>query len=80
MPKITLHTFTLGDVEDPYLYAAFPIHEWQKTDHGQWCMEHAIGESTFWCRADPDTWGFRVEVVGELTEHDLTYFKLKWGK
>jgi hypothetical protein len=80
MPKTTFHTFTMGDVEDPYLYAAFPIGEWQKTEHGQWCMEHAIGESSFWCNADPNTWGFRVEIVGELNEHDLTYFKLRWGK
>jgi hypothetical protein len=80
MPKITLHTFTMGDVEDPYLYAAFPISEWQKTEHGQWCMEHAIGESEFWCRADPNTYGFRVVITGELSEQDCTYLKLKWGK
>jgi hypothetical protein len=80
MPKITLHTFTMSDVEDPYLYAAFPISEWQKTEHGQWCMEHAIGESEFWCNPDPNTYGFRVTVVGELEEKDCTYLKLKWGK
>jgi hypothetical protein len=31
-----LHEFTMGDVEDPYLYAAFPISEWQATEHGKW--------------------------------------------
>ena len=80
MPKIALHTFTMGDVEDPYLYAAFPIAEWQKTEHGQWCMKHAIGESEFFCRPDPNTYGFRVTVTGELEEKDVTYLKLKWGK
>lgn len=70
----------MGDVEDPYLYAAFPISEWQKTEHGRWCTEHAVGESTFWCRADPGTWGFRVEIVGELSDQDCTYLKLKWGQ
>ena len=79
MPKIALHTFTMGDVEDPYLYAAFPISEWQKTEKGQWVMEHAIGESTFWCRADPNTYGFRVTIEGELSAVDCTYFELRWG-
>ena len=80
MQKITFHSFTMGDVEDPYLYAAFPISEWQKTDHGKWCMEHAVGEPTFWCNADPNTFGFRVTIVGELEDRDCTYLKLKWGK
>jgi len=80
MPKITLHTFTMGDVDDPYLYAAFPISEWQKTEHGQWVMEHAIGESTFYCNADANTYGVRVDIVGELSDQDLTYFKLRWGR
>jgi hypothetical protein len=43
-------------------------------------MEHAIGETTFWCRADPNTFGFRVAITGELEEKDITYLKLRWGK
>jgi hypothetical protein len=80
MPTVTLHTFTMADVEDPYLYAAFPISEWQKTEHGSWVMKHAIGEPTFFCQADPGTYGFRVSITGELTDRDCTYFKLRWGK
>ena len=80
MEKVVFHTFTMGDVEDPYLYAAFPISEWQKTEHGRWVMGHAIGEPTFFCRADPNSYGFRVDIVGELSDKDCTYFKLKWGK
>ena len=70
----------MGDVEDPYLYAAFPISEWQQTEHGRWCMEHAVGEPTFWCNADPNQFGYRVTIVGELADPDCTYFKLKWGR
>jgi hypothetical protein len=77
--KVCFHTLRMGDVEDPYLYAAFPISEWQKTEHGQWVMDHAIGESTFWCDPDPETMGYRVAVVGELTDEDNTYHALKWG-
>ena len=70
----------MSDVEDPYLYAAFPISEWQKTEHGRWVMEHAVSEPVFWCRTDPDTYGFRVIITGDLEEHDATYFKLKWSR
>jgi len=70
----------MSDVDDPYLYAAFPLSEWQKTEHGRWVMEHAIGEPTFYCNADANTYGFRVEVIGDLTEQDLTYFKLRWSR
>jgi len=80
MPTLTLHSFTMGDVEDPYLYAAFPISEWQKTEHGRWVMEHTVGEPEFFCRADPNTYGVRVDIVGELEAKDLTYFKLRWGR
>jgi hypothetical protein len=74
-----LHTFSMGDVEDPYLYAAFPISEWQKTEHGQWVMKHALEEPVFFCNADLNSFGFRVTVMGKLEEKDYTFFKLKWG-
>ena len=80
MPKIALHTFTMGDVEDPYLYAAFPISEWQKTEHGRWVIEHAIGEPVFYCNPDPNTYGIRVDITGELSDQDCTYFQLRWGR
>jgi hypothetical protein len=69
----------MGDVEDPYLYAGFPLHEWQQTEHGKWVMEHAVGEIVFYCNPDPSTYGYRVDVVGELEEKDCTYLRLKWG-
>lgn len=77
--EVTFHTFRMGDVEDPYLYAAFPIGEWQKTEHGEWVMSHAVGQPTFWCDPDPDTYGYRVAIRGELEEQDYTYFQLRWG-
>ena len=70
----------MGDVEDPYLYAAFPIAEWQKTEHGRWCMEHAVGEPVIYCNADPNTWGYQVKITGELSETNITFLKLKWSK
>jgi len=74
-----LHEFSMGDVEDPYLYAGFPIAEWQKTDKGRWLMDHAQGEMVFHCRPCPETFGYRVVITGELDERDEIIFRLKWG-
>ena len=71
------HRFTLGDCEDPEIYAAAPMWEWQKTEAGEWVMEH--------CR-DPaykvitkfDTYGYEVVIYGELSEEDATYYTLKY--
>jgi hypothetical protein len=68
----------MSDVEDPYLYAAFPIHEWQQTEKGRWAMENSIGEIVFHCVPDPELYGYRVDITGALEEKDFTYFKLKW--
>jgi hypothetical protein len=74
-----LHSFTMGDVEDPYLYAASPIYEWQQTDMGKWVMEHVIEQPVFHCTTDHNTLGYRVVITGELAERDEIIFRLKWG-
>lgn len=73
-----LHSFTMGDVEDPYLFAAFPISEWQQTEHGKWIMANVIGEPTFHVTPDPDTFGYRVIISGNLAPEAETYFTLKY--
>ena len=47
--NIVVHRFSLSDVEDPELYAAQPIWEWQQTETGKWVMEHAV-EAPVWRR------------------------------
>ena len=79
MPRTVLHTFQMGDVEDPYLYAAFPIGEWQKTEHGKWCMKHVEGQAEFWCNSDPGSMGYRVDIIGDLSEQNAVFHELKWG-
>jgi hypothetical protein len=46
---IVVHTFKLGDVEDPDLYAAIPLGKWQDSESGKWVMEHAV-ETPWWER------------------------------
>lgn len=77
--KTLLHSFRMYDVEDPYLFAAAPIHEWQQTEMGKWVMEHVTEQAIFHCTPDPVTWGYTVKITGILEEADLTYLKLKYG-
>ena len=77
---VAVHSFTMGDVEDPDLYAAQPIYEWQESEQGKWVMEHAV-ETPFWHRhVDPMTYGYRYFIIARLKEQDQTYWALKWQK
>ena len=76
--KVILHSFPVGDVEDPFFYASLPIQEWRATEKGQWCMEHCEGEIYFCSSPDQETFGYHVALQGEMTEQNFTFFKLKW--
>lgn len=79
MQQVTFHTFTLGDVEDPEIYVAQPIWEWQQTDLGQWVMDRC-SDPKYSIGPDGISWGHRVRLYGELEDKDATYFKLRWGQ
>jgi hypothetical protein len=76
---VVVHHFPMGDVEDPDLYAAQPLYEWQQSEAGAWVMEHAV-EPPFWTRqTDVASYGYRYYIVARLKESDQTFWKLKWG-
>ena len=75
---VKVHEFTMGDVEDPDLYAAEPLYKWQQSEAGQWVMAHAV-EAPFWHRmVDPASYGHKYYVIARLSEQDQTYWTLKW--
>ena len=43
--QIIVHTFQMGDVEDPDLYAAEPLYAWQKSLPGEWVMENCCDDA-----------------------------------
>ena len=79
MQKTVFHSFRMGDVDDPEIYAAMPIHEWEQTEQGQWVMEHCK-DPKFNLLPDPSWLGHRVIIYGSLEDKDATYFNLKWGQ
>lgn len=76
--KIILHEFTMMDCEDPQIYIAQPIYEWQKTEIGKWCMENAT-DLEYHYNLEHTTMGYRVVITGALGGKNLSYFLLKKG-
>jgi hypothetical protein len=70
----------MGDVEDPDLYAAQPIHEWEQSDQGKFVMEHAVDTPEWHRRNDQFGYGHEYAIVAELEAKKLSEFYLKWGK
>jgi hypothetical protein len=75
--EVVVHEFTMGDVDDPDLYAAQPLWEWQQSEQGQWIMEHAV-ETPSWVRM-PDTlqYGYQFQVRAKLAGPRLTEYLLR---
>jgi len=76
--KITFHTFGMGDVEDPELYAALPLGEFMDTEKGQWIRDNCR-DPQYIIRPDPHSYGYRVIVYGEVEEPAGTEYFLKWA-
>jgi hypothetical protein len=76
---VQVHEFRMGDVEDPDLYAAGPILDWEKSPAGAWVMTHAV-EVPYWTRAyDPFDYAIKYRIMARLSEPDLIMFKLKFS-
>ena len=77
---VKVHEFNMGDVEDPDLYAAEPLYQWQQSEAGQWVMEPAV-DPPFGHRVhDPHYYGYKYYIIARLREQDQTYWALKWQK
>ena len=76
---VCVHEFTVGDVEDPEIYAAEPIWDWQQSDAGQWVMENAVEKPYYIQSIDYNSWGHRYKIMARLSEQNQTFWSLKWG-
>lgn len=77
--KLQVFECRIGDVEDPELYAAAPIWEWQNSDMGKWVMETAIEKPIWHVIVDHLTYGYRVSITAKFSDKDATFFKLKYA-
>lgn len=70
------HTFNMGDVEDPDLWASESLYKWEKSDKGQWCMKNS-NPTPSWHRI-PFNYGWQYQIKIYLTPKQVTYYKLKF--
>ena len=77
--KIIVHKFSMGDVEDPDLYAAQPLWEWQESEMGAWVMKHAVQTPEWHRQMDQIQYHMQYAVVAKLKDVDYTFWVLKWG-
>ena len=68
----------MGDVEDPEIYCAGPIIDWQNTEYGKWCMAHSTEQPSFRIDTDYNTYGYKCSIYGMLSDADYTFHQLKW--
>ena len=76
---VTVHQFRIGDVEDPDLYAAQPLWEWQESEMGKWVMERAVEVPEWHRNINHIGYHFEYIVVAKLKDVDYTFWTLKWG-
>lgn len=73
-----VHSFKLGDVDDPDLYIAQPIWEWRQTDAGKYVMENSSPKASWHRYMDTNTYGYEYFIMAYFTPEQLTYWKLKF--
>lgn len=77
--RVVVYRFTMGDVEDPELYAAEPIINWQNSEMGKWVMERSIEVPMWHQQQDYNTFGYTFAITAYLKDTDYTFWTLKWG-
>jgi hypothetical protein len=77
--KVVVHKFNLADVEDPDIYAAGPMFDWERSEAGQFVMKHAVDKPEWHRHMDPMWMGYRYIIVAELESKKLSEFYLRWG-
>ena len=76
---IVVHQFSMGDVDDPDLYAAQPLYEWEHSEAGQWVMKNAADTPTWYRMADPMSYGYQYQIRAKLMGPALTEWLLRYG-
>lgn len=73
-----VHHIRMSDVDDPELFIAQPIYEWQQTEKGKYIMEHSM-PTPVWSRCvDYASYGYDYKITAFLTPSQLTYYKLRF--
>jgi hypothetical protein len=76
---VCVYEFLLSDVEDPEIYLAGPVSNWQNSESGQWVMTHAA-QPPYWIKnMDAASYMYQVRIMARLSEQNQTFYRLKFG-
>lgn len=78
--KVIVHRFSLGDVEDPDLYAGEPLLQWQNSDAGKFILEHAVDTPIWQRQVDHQSYGWQYVIIAELEKKKLSEYYLRFDK
>jgi hypothetical protein len=72
-----VHRFTMSDVDDPDIYVAQPIYEWQQTEQGKWVMKNGH-DPQYHMHMEPMTYGYVVTITAHITPKRWTEYCLRF--
>lgn len=79
--RVVVHRFKVSsDVDDPDVYAAQPLWEWEKSDQGQFVMNNAIDKPEWQRHSNVLSFSYEYVIIAKLEKKKLSEFYLKWGK
>ena len=78
--RVVVHRFKVGDVEDPDLYAAQPLYEWEHSEQGKFVMANAVEKPKWQKQIEYASYQYDYVVIAKLEKKKLSEFYLKWGK
>lgn len=78
--KVVVHKFKVSDVEDPVLYAAEPLWQWENSEQGKFVMANCIDTPCFEKSIDHSSMSYTFIIIAEMEKSKLSEFYLRWGK
>lgn len=78
--RVVVHRFSVSDTDDPEIYAAQPIWEWENSDAGKFVMTNSLTVPVFHKSFDYMTLGCRFAITAELDKKKYSEFLLRFGK
>lgn len=76
--RTLVHKFNIADVEDPVLYAGFPLAEFEKSELGEWCRVNTEKPIEWTLNIEQGYYqGYVGKVFAFFNEKTATAFNLK---
>jgi hypothetical protein len=78
MIAVKVSEFRVGDVEDPDLYAAIPLAQWESSEEGEFAIKHSLKQPEWIRLSDPSTMSYVYRIVAYFDDATYVLWKLKF--